>query len=76
MQVNNQKALTCLPENLLAAIDRIEIEIEKQISRSAFIRESVIRNLYYYNKYERGPACFPRNGPEFEKLSDAIVSID
>ena len=41
------------------------VKTEKQISRSAFIRESLTRNLLYYDKYERDPVCFPRDEVEF-----------
>jgi len=58
METNSQKILICLSKQLLNEID--SVTSEKQASRSAFIRESLVRNLHYYNKYERGPVCFPR----------------
>ena len=58
MRANNQKILICLPQKLVAQIDRVKTE--KQVSRVAFIRESVIRNLEYYHRYERGRVWFPR----------------
>ena len=62
MRRRSQKILFSLPEQLLNAID--VVKTEKQISRSAFIRESLTRNLLYYHKYERGPVCFPRDEVE------------
>ena len=55
-QKHNQKILICLSRQLLEEIDKARSE--KQLSRSAFIRESVIRNLLYYNKHERDFLCF------------------
>ena len=63
MRRRSQKILISLPQQLLSAID--VVKTEKQISRSAFIRESLTRNLLYYNKYERDPVCFPRDEVEF-----------
>src|SRR5208283_4100475 len=62
MGTNNQKILNCLSKQLLNKID--SVTSKKQVSRSAFIRESLVRNLHYYNKYERGPVCFPREDIE------------
>lgn len=56
MQKHNQKILICLSGPLLEEIDRARSE--KQLSRSAFIRESVICNLLYYNEHERDFLCF------------------
>jgi len=65
MYTNNQKILVSLPKTLVSAID--VATTEKQISRTAFIRESLSRNLLYYNKFERSaPVCFPRNDTEFD----------
>ncbi len=58
MKTNNQKLLISLPQKLVSAVDIAKTE--KQISRIAFIRESLMRNLLYYNKHERG-VCFPRD---------------
>ena len=62
MRGDNQKVLISLPRKLVSAIDAATTE--KQVSRTAFIRESLIRNLHYYEKYERGPVCFPREDVE------------
>ena len=63
MHGDNQKVLISLPRKLVTAIDIATTE--KQNSRTAFIRESLNRNLHFYNTYERGPVCFPRDDPEF-----------
>jgi hypothetical protein len=63
MHGDNQKVLVSLPRKLVTAID--VATTEKQVSRTAFIRESLIRNLHYYNKYERSPVCFPRDDLEW-----------
>ena len=65
MGTNNKKILICLSKQLLNKID--SILSEKQVSRSSFIRESLVRNLRYYNKYERGPVCFLRDDAEFDE---------
>jgi len=62
MRGDNQKVLLSLPRELVRAID--VATTEKQVSRTAFIRESVLRNLRYYNTYERS-VCFPREDVEF-----------
>ena len=65
MEKNAQKVLICLSRVLLSAIDRARTE--KRVSRSAFIRESLVRNLHYYNTYERGPVCFPCDDAGFNE---------
>jgi len=78
MEKNDQKVFICLSRGLLSEIDRARIE--KQVSRSAFIRESLVLNLHYYNKYERNPDCFPREDIEVnfatsnDKLRDGDAS--
>ncbi len=52
MRKRSQKVLISLPQQLLSAIDAVKTE--RQISRAAFVRESLVRNLHYYQKYERG----------------------
>jgi hypothetical protein len=74
MSANSQKILISLPRNLINAVDLVKHE--RQISRSAFIRESVLRNLRYYEKYERTPVCFPHDDPKFDSLSNAMVSVE
>lgn len=49
--MRSQKVLISLPLSLVRAIDAVKNE--RQISRSAFVRESLLRNLHYYEKYER-----------------------
>jgi metal-responsive CopG/Arc/MetJ family transcriptional regulator len=53
MKENKRKVLVGLSERLVLAID--EVAEERQISRTAFIRESIIQNLLY-NKRNRGLA--------------------
>jgi metal-responsive CopG/Arc/MetJ family transcriptional regulator len=63
MQINNRKLLISLTRELVHAIDAVTTE--KQVSRTAFIRESLIHNLHYYNTYERSaPVCFSRDDAE------------
>lgn len=62
MQIDNLKILIGLPITLVKAVGIAKTE--KQISRTAFIRESLIRNLLYYNKHERD-VCFPRDQEGF-----------
>ena len=75
MHRNNQNILISLPRPLLNAIDIVKNE--RQISRSAFIRESLLRNVRYYEKYERGRVGCQLDDPEFncgghfEKLGGA-----
>jgi hypothetical protein len=71
MQINNRKLLISLPRKLVSAIDIATTE--KQVSRTAFIRESLLRNLRYYNTYERS-VCFPREDVEFTTPSDNLKS--
>ena len=59
MQENKRKVLVGLSERLVLAIDKVADE--RQISRTAFIRESLIRNLLYYNKHERELMSFLRD---------------
>jgi len=70
MYGDNQKVLISLPRELVRAID--VVTTEKQVSRTAFIRESLTRNLHYYEKYERRPVCFPRDDPEFGPPPDNL----
>ena len=63
MQTNNNKILICLSRQLLNEIG--PVLVEKQVSRSFFIRESLRRNLHYYYRYEREPICFPRDHADF-----------
>jgi hypothetical protein len=75
MHTNSQNILISLPKQLLNAIDIVKNE--RQISRSAFIRESLLRNVRYYEKYERGRVGCQLDDPEFncgghfEKLGGA-----
>ena len=71
MQKHNQKILIGLSRQLLDEIDNARSE--KQVSRSAFFRESVIRNLHYYNKHERDFVCFLHAQAE---VDDARLSRD
>ena len=71
MQKHNQKILICLSGPLLEEIDRARSE--KQLSRSAFIRESVIRNLHYYNEHERDFLCFLHAQAEVNDARDLPV---
>jgi hypothetical protein len=74
MQRDNQKVLISLPRKLVNAID--VATTEKQISRTAFIRESLIRNLHYYNTYERGQAiCFQRDDVELHQLKGTVSEL-
>lgn len=57
------KVLLSIPRSLLGAID--VVKSEKQISRSAFVRESLLRNLHYYKKYERGRVSCQVDDPKF-----------
>ena len=70
MPTSNQKILISIPRKLLGAIDIAKNE--KQVSRASFIRESLIRNLHYYNKHERGPVCFPLEDVELTAPSDNL----
>jgi hypothetical protein len=63
MHTNSQNILISLPKQLLSAIDIVKNE--RQISRSAFIRESLLRNIRYYEKYERGRVGCQLDDPEF-----------
>ena len=63
MRLNSQKILISLPRNLVNAIDLAKTE--RQISRSAFVRESLLRKLHYYQKYERGRVGCQLDDPEF-----------
>ena len=58
-----------VPRELVRAID--VAKTEKQVSRTAFIRERLLRNLRYYNSYERR-VCFPREDVEFATPSDNL----
>src|SRR5271169_4081756 len=75
MHTNSQNILISLPKQLLNAADIVKNE--RQISRSAFIRESLLRNIRYYEKYERGRVGCQLDDPEFncgghfEKLGGA-----
>ena len=60
----SQKVLICLPLSLVKAID--VVKNERQISRSAFVRESLLRNLHYYEKYERDRVGIQWDDPEFD----------
>jgi Arc/MetJ-type ribon-helix-helix transcriptional regulator len=62
MHANSQKILISLPQKLLSAID--VVKTEKNISRSALIREALIRDLDYYNRHERNVICFLRDNLE------------
>ena len=62
MRTDNRKILICLSRLLLDEID--SVVAEKQVSRSSFVRESLTRNLLYYNEYERKPICFRRDDAE------------
>jgi metal-responsive CopG/Arc/MetJ family transcriptional regulator len=62
--MNNQKILISLPLSLIKAID--VVKSERRISRSAFVRESLLRNLHYYEKYERGRVGVQLDDPEFD----------
>jgi hypothetical protein len=73
MHANNQKILLSLPRELVRAIDITTTE--KQVSRTAFIRESLLRNLRYYNTYERG-ICFPRGEVGLATPSDDLNLSD
>ena len=58
MKKNERKVLVGLSEGLVLAIDKVADE--RQISRTAFIRESIIQNLLY-NKREQGLMSFYRD---------------
>jgi len=62
METNSQKILISLPRTLLAAVDAVKDE--QCVSRSAFIRESLRRNIHYYENYERGRVGWQLDGPE------------
>ena len=70
MRTDNRKILICLSRQLLDEID--SVVVEKQVSRSSFIRESLIRNLRYYYRYERKPICFPCDDAELATPSDNL----
>jgi hypothetical protein len=61
--MRSQKILISLPSKLVTAIDAVKNE--RHISRSAFVRESLLRNLHYYEKYERGRVGTQLDDPEF-----------
>ena len=63
MHENSQKILINLTRTLVSAVD--VVKNERQISRSAFVRESLLRNLHYYEKYERGRVGCQLDDPEF-----------
>ena len=58
MQENKPKVLVGLSERLVLAIDKVADD--RQISRTAFIRESIIQNLLY-NKRNRDLMSFYRD---------------
>jgi metal-responsive CopG/Arc/MetJ family transcriptional regulator len=61
--MRNQKILISLPARLVEAVDAVKSE--RQVSRSAFVRESLIRNIYYYKKYERDRVGIEWDDPRF-----------
>ena len=63
MRINSHTILVSLPLSLVKAID--VVKNERQISRSAFVRESLLRNLHYYEKYERDRVGIQWDDPEF-----------
>jgi metal-responsive CopG/Arc/MetJ family transcriptional regulator len=74
MRGSNQKILISLPRKLVSAIDAATTE--KQVSRTAFIQESLIRNLHYYNTHERGQViCFQRDDVELHHLKGTFSEL-